>query len=53
MPPGSRLRAALGIAAAQLRFDTSRSVLTVIGIVVAVLSMTLLASVGLGVMATG
>ena len=49
----SKLRAAAGVAAAQLRHDRARTILAVVGIAVAVLSTTLLASVGAGVVETG
>ncbi|WP_135825264.1 ABC transporter permease [Halorussus ruber] len=49
----SRLRVALSVASAQLRHDRARTVLAVVGIAVAVLSTTLLASLGYGVFETG
>jgi putative ABC transport system permease protein len=49
----SRLRTAVAVAAAQLRHDRARTVLAVVGIAVAVLSTTLLASLGYGVVETG
>ncbi|WP_276302496.1 ABC transporter permease [Halorussus lipolyticus] len=49
----SRLRVALSVAGAQLRHDRARTVLAVVGIAVAVLSTTLLASLGYGVFETG
>ncbi|WP_128478764.1 ABC transporter permease [Halorussus pelagicus] len=49
----SRLRVAASVAAAQLRHDRARTVLAVVGIAVAVLSTTLLASLGYGVFETG
>ncbi|WP_137286139.1 ABC transporter permease [Halorussus salinisoli] len=49
----SRLRVAVSVAAAQLRHDRARTVLAVVGIAVAVLSTTLLASLGYGVFETG
>jgi putative ABC transport system permease protein len=49
----SRLRAALSVAAAQLRHDKARTALAVVGIAVAVLSTTMLASLGYGVFETG
>ncbi|WP_256546730.1 ABC transporter permease [Halobellus inordinatus] len=49
----SKLRAVIGIAIQQLRHDRARTILAVIGICLAVLSMTLLGSVGLGVIETG
>lgn len=50
---GARLRAVVAIAAAQLRQERAQTVLAVLGVTVAVLSATLLASVGYGVVATG
>lgn len=50
---GTRLRAGLGLAIAQLRYYRVRTVLTVVAIALAVLSTTLLASVGAGVVETG
>lgn len=49
----SRVRAAVGIAVAQLRSQPIRSSLVVIGVALAVLAATLLAGVGLGVLETG
>jgi putative ABC transport system permease protein len=49
----SRLRVAASVAAAQLRHDRARTLLAVVGIAVAVLSTTLLASLGYGVFQTG
>ena len=49
----SKLRVAASVAAAQLRHDRARTVLAVVGIAVAVLSTTLLASLGYGVFQTG
>lgn len=49
----SRLRAAGSVAAAQLRHDRARTVLAVVGIAVAVLATTLLASLGFGIYETG
>jgi putative ABC transport system permease protein len=49
----SRLRTAVAVAAAQLRHERARTVLAVVGIAVAVLSTTLLASLGYGVFETG
>jgi putative ABC transport system permease protein len=49
----SRLRVAASVAAAQLRHDRARTLLAVVGIAVAVLSTTLLASLGFGVFETG
>ncbi|WP_276248675.1 ABC transporter permease [Haladaptatus sp. YSMS36] len=50
---GTRLRAAVGLAVAQLRHKRTHTALVVVGITLAVLSTTLLASVGYGVVATG
>lgn len=47
------LRAALGMAVAQLRYYRVRTVLAVVAIALAVLTTTVLASVGIGVMETG
>lgn len=49
----ARLSAIVGIAVAQLRGQPVRTALVVVGVALAVLSATLLASVGLGVLATG
>ncbi|WP_458207755.1 ABC transporter permease [Haladaptatus sp. NG-SE-30] len=49
----SRIRVAVAVATAQLRHDRSRTILAVIGIAIAVLSTTLLASLGVGVFETG
>ncbi|ELZ77947.1 ABC transporter permease [Haloferax larsenii JCM 13917] len=49
----SRLRAVVGIAGAQIRTQRLRSLLAVVGICLAVLSMTLLTSLGMGVVQTG
>ena len=49
----TKLRAVIGIAVQQLRHDRGRTILAILGICLAVLSMTLLGSVGLGVIATG
>ena len=49
----SRLRAVLGLVIAQVRHRPSRTTLAVLGIALAVLSTTLLASVGFGVLETG
>lgn len=49
----SKLRVAISVAAAQLRHDRARTVLAVVGVAVAVLSTTLLASLGVGVVETG
>ena len=48
-----RLRAAVGLAAAQLRHHRVRTALAVAAVALAVLSTTLLASVGVGVLETG
>jgi putative ABC transport system permease protein len=49
----TKLRAVVGIAIQQLRHDRGRTILAILGICLAVLSMTLLGSVGLGVIETG
>ena len=49
----SRFRAVLGLVIAQVRHRPSRTTLAVLGIALAVLSTTLLASVGFGVLETG
>ena len=49
----SRLRAIVGLAFAQLRHERTRTVLAIVGITLAVLASTLLASVGVGVVQTG
>ncbi|SNR49566.1 putative ABC transport system permease protein [Halorubrum ezzemoulense] len=49
----SRLRAVTGIGLTQLRQHRTRTLLAIIGIALAVLSVTLLAGVGLGVVETG
>lgn len=49
----SKLRVAVSVAAAQLRHDRARTVLAVVAVAVAVLSTTLLASLGYGVVETG
>jgi putative ABC transport system permease protein len=48
-----RLRAVGGLTIAQLRYKPGWTLLAIVGIAVAVLSMTLLASVGIGVVDTG
>ena len=48
-----RLRASVGLAAAQLRHYRVRTLLAVFAVTLAVLSTTLLASVGVGVLETG
>lgn len=48
-----KTRAAVGLAVAQLRHYRVRTVLAVVAIALAVLAMTVLASVGIGVMETG
>ncbi|WP_137284517.1 ABC transporter permease [Halorussus salinisoli] len=53
MRPLTKLRAVLGITVAQLTHERTRTVLAVVGIALAVLSTTLLASVGYGVVETG
>lgn len=50
---GSKLRAVIGIALAQLRYDRMRTTLAVLGMTLAVLAMTLLAGTGVGVIETG
>ena len=50
---GARIRVAGRLAAAQLRYDTLRVTLAVIGVTLAVLSVTLLAGTGIGVVDTG
>lgn len=49
----SRLRAISGIALSQLRHNRMRTVLAIVGIALAVLSVTLLGGVGIGVVETG
>lgn len=51
--PGTRLRAVIGLAVTRLRNDRTRTVLAVLGITLAVLSTTLLGSLGIGVIETG
>ncbi|WP_135855032.1 ABC transporter permease [Halorussus salinus] len=53
MRPLTKLRAVLGITVAQLTHERTRTVLAIFGIALAVLSTTLLASVGYGVVETG
>ncbi|MFB6162932.1 MAG: ABC transporter permease [Halococcoides sp.] len=53
MRPFARVRAIVGLAIAQLAHDRTRTILAVVGIVLAVLATTILASLGLGVVATG
>ncbi|WP_135304805.1 ABC transporter permease [Haloarcula amylovorans] len=48
-----RLRAMLGLGGAHLRHDRGRTILAVLGVAVAVLATTVLASVGVGVVETG
>ncbi|MCU4802095.1 ABC transporter permease [Halobacteria archaeon HArc-gm2] len=50
---GSRFRAVLGIAAAQLRHERGRTLLAIVAVALAVLATTILASVGYGVVETG
>jgi len=50
---GQRLRAVLGLAVSRLRHDRTRTILAVLGVTLAVLSTTLLGSLGLGVVETG
>jgi putative ABC transport system permease protein len=49
----SKTRAVIGLGLRQLSHDRARTLLAVVGICLAVLSMTVLASVGLGVVETG
>lgn len=49
----SQLRATIGLIHAQLTHDRTRTLLAILGITIAVLSTTLLASVGYGVVETG
>lgn len=49
----SRLTAGFGLALAQLRYERTRTVLAILGIAFAVLSATLLAGIGFGVIETG
>ena len=51
--PGTRIRAAIGLAVARLRHDRTRTVLAVLGVTLAVLATTLLGSLGVGVAETG
>lgn len=51
--PGQRLRAVLGLAASRLRHDRTRTMLAVLGVTLAVISTTLLGSLGVGVIDTG
>jgi putative ABC transport system permease protein len=51
--PGQRLRAVLGLAASRLRHDRTRTLLAVLGVTLAVISTTLLGSLGIGVVDTG
>jgi len=53
MRPLTKLRAVLDITVAQLTHERTRTVLAIVGIALAVLSTTLLASVGYGVVETG
>jgi len=48
-----QLRAVVGVTVSQLGYHTARTVFAVIGIALAVLALTLLASVGVGVLETG
>jgi putative ABC transport system permease protein len=48
-----RLPAVVGLAVAQLRHDRTRTILAVLGVTLAVLSTTLLAGTGIGVVQTG
>lgn len=49
----SRLRGMFGLAMTQLRYGSTRTVLAIVGIALAVLAMVLLAGVGAGVLETG
>lgn len=49
----SRARGIVGLAARRLRYDRTRAVLVVLGIALAAFAVTVLASVGLGVVETG
>ena len=49
----SRVRAIVGIAAAQLRHAPAQTALSILGVALAVLAVTLLASTGVGVLETG
>lgn len=49
----TRLRGVIGLAMTQLRYGRSRTVMAIFGVALAVLSMILLASVGVGVLETG
>lgn len=49
----TRLRAVIGIAIALLAHDRTRTVIAIFGVAIAVLSVTLLAGVGVGVIETG
>lgn len=53
MSVAARVRGVVGVALAQLAHDRTRTALAVVGVALAVLSTTLLASVGVGVLATG
>ena len=50
---GSRLRAAIALAIAQLTHDRTRTLLSVLGVAIAVLAATLLTATGIGVVQTG
>ena len=50
---GSRLRAAITLAVAQLTHDRTRTILSVLGVAIAVLAATLLTATGIGVVQTG
>jgi len=50
---GSRLRAAIGFAIAQLTHDRTRTTLSILGVAIAVLAATLLTATGIGVVQTG
>ncbi|AQL42253.1 ABC transporter permease [Halorientalis sp. IM1011] len=49
----TRLRASVGLAIAQLRYDRTRTALAVLGVALAVVSTTLLLGLGIGVVAFG
>ena len=49
----TRLRASVGLAVAHARHDRGRTLLAVVGVALAVVAMTMLVGVGMGVLATG
>lgn len=53
MSPGTRGRAAVGIALAQLRYAKLRTVLAITGVTLAVVAATLLTGTGIGIVETG